>query len=130
VGLLKVNAVGNVGKQPELRYSQAGKPFLSFSVAAGIWNGKEEVTEWLNCTLFGPRAVSLSERITKGQQLYISGKLATRQWQGQDGATRTSLDVTIDDIELMRAPKGESAGRSVAEEAAEMFEGDLESIPF
>lgn len=104
--MLTASAIGNLGNDPELRYSQAGAPVLRFNVAtngrvrnaSGEW---EDRTEWVRCTVFGQRAESLNEHLRKGMRVYVSGRLEARPWSGQDGSLRAGLELIADTIEFM-----------------------------
>ncbi len=102
-GLCKVTIVGNLGRDPEKRYTQDGRPVTRFSVAAttrrkgreGEW---EDHTEWFSVTVFGRQAETLAERIQKGTRVYVEGRLESRQYETQNGGKGFSLDVIANDV--------------------------------
>src|SRR6266699_1996961 len=97
-GLCKVIVVGNLGRDPEKRYTQDGRPVTRFSVAAttrrrerdGEW---ADHTEWFSVTVFGRQAETLAERVAKGTRVYVEGRLESRQYDTQNGGKGFSLDV-------------------------------------
>jgi single-strand DNA-binding protein len=102
-GLCKVIIIGNLGRDPEKRYTQDGRPVTRFSVAAttrrkgreGDW---EDHTEWFSVTVFGRQAETLAERIQKGTRVYVEGRLESRQYETQNGGKGFSLDVIANDV--------------------------------
>lgn len=101
-GINKVILVGNLGQDPEIRYTADGRPIANFSVATSeTWKDKNsgerrEKTEWHRVVVFGKLAEICGEYLAKGRQVYIEGKLQTRKWQGQDGQDRYTTEVVID----------------------------------
>ena len=101
-GINKVILVGNLGQDPEIRYTADGRPIANFSVATSeTWNDKgsgerREKTEWHRVVVFGKLAEICGEYLSKGRQVYIEGKLQTRKWQGKDGQDRWTTEVVVD----------------------------------
>ncbi len=101
-GINKVILVGNLGRDPEIRYTADGKPIANFSIATSeSWTDKNsgekrEKTEWHRIVVFGKLAEICGQYLSKGRQVYIEGKLQTRKWQGQDGQDRYTTEVVID----------------------------------
>ncbi len=149
--MLKVSVIGNLGHDPEMRYSAAGQPFLRFNVASnyrtrtpeGEWQDK---TEWVRVTVTGTRAESLSQYLKKGSRVYVDGRLEARPWTDQQGQLRAGLEVMANQVEFM-SPRTDDGGTqqvrptpSVTDErpgatkdtiqSAERDEGDLEDLPF
>ncbi len=96
---------GNIGQDPEIRQTQSGTAILSFSVAVnervkdadGNWSDR---ANWVRCTLFGKRAESIANYLTKGTKVAIEGKLRWSQWE-TDGQKRSKVEVIVDEIEFM-----------------------------
>jgi single-strand DNA-binding protein len=89
-GLNKVLIIGHVGREPEMRHTPKGRPVTSFSVATNhSWTSAEgerhEETEWFNVVAWGNLAEVCKSQLTKGQQIYIEGRLQTRGWEDQSG---------------------------------------------
>ena len=105
-GLSRVILIGNVGSDPEMRYTPNGKPVTSFRLATNrrytTSSGEtKEETDWFRITVWGKLAEVCNQFVTKGKQVYVEGRLHARNWEGQDGQTRTSLEVTADQMLLL-----------------------------
>ena len=106
----KVFISGHVTREPELRRTSGGMAILSFSVAVNDRRKNPQSGEWedyanfVDCTMFGNRAESVSNYITKGSKVAIEGKLRWSQWE-RDGQKRSKLEVIVDELEFMS--KGE-----------------------
>ena len=114
----KVLISGNLTRDPEMRSTANGMSVLGFGVAVNDRRKNPQSGEWedypnyIDCTMFGTRAESISRFLTKGTKVAIEGKLRWHQWE-KDGQKRSKIDVIVDDIEFMSA-RGESAGAAVA----------------
>jgi single-strand DNA-binding protein len=101
-GINKVILVGHLGRDPEVRYTQDGRPICNFTMATTEqWKDKNsgekrEKTEWHRVVVFGKLAEICGEYLSKGRQVYVEGRLQTRKWQGQDGQDRYTTEVVID----------------------------------
>lgn len=106
--MLKGLLVGNIGGEPEMRYSSSGSPFLRFNVAS---NGRRreqsgewvDTTEWVRCTVFGKRAESLQTILKRGMRVYVDGRIEARPWTDQQGNVRAGLEILASDVELMQS---------------------------
>jgi single-strand DNA-binding protein len=104
--MLKATFIGNLGGDPEMRYSAGGAGFLRFNVAStfrirtpeGEWQDK---TEWLRVTVFGQRAESLNQHLRKGMRVFVSGRLEARPWTDREAQVRAGLEVVADDVEFV-----------------------------
>jgi len=126
--LNKIILIGNLGSDPEMRYTPDGKSVTSFSIATNYRyttssGESREETDWFRVTVWGRQAEQVNQFLSKGQQAYVEGRLHARNWQGQDGQTRTSLEVTANRVLFL------SRGPSTA---ALPDEGDIspDDIPF
>jgi single-strand DNA-binding protein len=102
-GLNKVMSIGNLGRDPEMRYTPSGRPVTSFSVAVSrSWNSpdgeRHEETEWFNVVAWGNLAETCKQYLTKGQQVYIEGRLQTRRWEDQEGKKHFSTEVVAEQM--------------------------------
>ena len=102
----KIIIIGNLGRDPEMRYTPSGDPMTSFSIASSrryttAAGERREETEWFNCTAFRRLADICNQYLTRGQQVYIEGRLRSRQYNRQDGTPGFSLDVTVTDMQLL-----------------------------
>ncbi len=112
--LNKVMLIGNLGKDPEVRFTASGQAVASFSLATSEkFKGKtgewEERTEWHNITLWGKLAEIAGEYLSKGKTIYVEGRLQTRKWQDKSGNDRYTTDVVGDKMQML-SPKGERSG--------------------
>jgi len=96
----KITFDGRLGRDAELRYTPAGDPILSFTVASDIGFGDRKTTNWFNCQVWGKRGESLKDFLKKGQQVTVYGSLTLREWEDKEGAKRLSPDVRVDEISL------------------------------
>ncbi len=114
--LNKVMLIGNLGKDPEVRYTTSGTAVASFSVAttekyknkSGEW---EEKTEWHNVTLWARLAEIAGEYLSKGKTVYIEGRLQTRKWQDKEGKDRYTTEIVGEKMQMLSA-KGDGGGKS------------------
>jgi single-strand DNA-binding protein len=102
----KVILVGNLGRDAELRYTPGGAAVATLNLATTeVWNDKQgqkqEKTEWHRIVLWGKQAETLQEYLTKGKQIYVEGRLQTRQWDDKDGNKRYTTEVKSDRITLL-----------------------------
>lgn len=112
-GINKVILVGTVGKDPEVRYSQAGSANVTLSLATNeSWkdkNGeKQERTEWHRLKFFGKLAEIAGEYVKKGQQLYVEGSLRTDKYTDKQGIERYTTDIIVNEMQMLGGrPSGE-----------------------
>ena len=111
----KVILVGNLGRDAELRYTPGGAAVATLNMATTeVWNDKsgqkQEKTEWHRVILWGKSAESLAEYLTKGKQIYVEGRLQTRQWDDKDGNKRYTTEVRSDRIVLLGGGSGRVSG--------------------
>lgn len=104
--LNKVQLIGNLTRDPELRYTPSGAAVCTFGLATNrSWTtdtgDKHEESEFHNIVSWNKLAELCSQFLLKGRKVYVEGRLATRSWQGQDGAQRTRTEVVIDDMILL-----------------------------
>src|SRR5258705_11784372 len=119
----KVILVGNLGRDAELRYTPGGAAVATLNLATTeVWNDKggqrQEKTEWHRIVLWGKQAESLQEYLTKGKQIYVEGRLQTRQWDDKDGKKKYTPEIKAARITL-RGGGGGGAGRSGGTDRAE-----------
>jgi len=104
---------GNLTRDPELRSTASGLPVLGFGVAVNDRRKNQQTGEWedypnfIDCTIFGARAESLSKFLSKGAKVAIEGKLRWSQWE-REGQKRSKIEVIVDELEFMTS-KGEGA---------------------
>lgn len=130
-GLNKVMIIGHLGRDPEMRYTPAGRPVTSFSVAVTrSWNSpdgeRREETEWFNIVAWGNLAEICKQYLTKGQQVYIDGRLQSRRWEDQEGKKHVSTEIVANEMIII----GERPNRAGASEAAPGGEPPVEDDEF
>jgi single-strand DNA-binding protein len=121
----KVIIVGNLGRDPELRYTPQGTPVCSFTMATNERRKDkvgemQDVTTWFRITLWGRQAETASQYLTKGRPVYIEGRLRIEEWTDRDGKQRYTLEVHATDLQFIgsRGEEGSSGGaRSGGSEA-------------
>jgi single-strand DNA-binding protein len=106
MGVNKCVFIGNVGKNPEVRYATSGSAVCNFSIAVNeSWKDKEgnkqEKVEWINVVLFGKLAEIAGEYLTKGREVYIGGKMQTRKWEDKDGNTRYTTEIVGNEMQML-----------------------------
>ena len=111
----KVILVGNLGRDAELRYTPGGAAVATLNMATTeVWNDKagqrQEKTEWHRVVLWGKSAESLTEYLTKGKQIYVEGRLQTRQWDDKDGNKRYTTEIRGDRVVLLGGGGGGGGG--------------------
>ncbi len=105
-GLNKVMIIGNLGRDPEIRYSQQGTAVVNFSVATSdTWIDKntgqrQERTEWHRIVVFGKQAENCEKYLSKGRQVYVEGKLRTSSYE-KDGQTHYTTDIIADTVQFL-----------------------------
>ncbi len=102
-GLNKVMIIGRLGREPEMRYTPSGRPVTTFSVATSrSWNTSDgerrSETEWFNVVAWGSLAEICKEYLTKGQQVYIEGRLQSRHWDDDKGNKHTSIEIVANEM--------------------------------
>ena len=125
----KIIIIGNLGRDPEMRYSTSGNPMTSFSIASNYSyttaaGERREETEWFNCTAFGRLADTCNQYLVRGQQVYIEGRLRSRQYNRRDGTPGFSLDVTITDVQFLGRRGEQQDGASADQRRDNYGDGD------
>jgi single-strand DNA-binding protein len=115
----KVMLVGNLGRDAEVRYTPGGAAVATLNLATtDTWidksGQKQERTEWHRVILWGKPAESLQEYLTKGKQIYVEGRLQTRQWDDKDGNKRSTTEIKADRVTLLSSGGGNGGGSSHA----------------
>lgn len=129
-GLNKVMIIGKLGRNPEMRYTPSGRPVTSFSVATNrSWVNAErerrEETEWFNVVAWGNLAEICKQHLTKGQQVYVEGRLQTRGWEDQSGKKHYRTELVANEMIMLGERKS-----AVATEETRKREAESESSEF
>ncbi len=141
VSVNKMIVIGNLGSEPEMRFTPGGRPVTSFSVATN-WRyttsegERREETDWFTVVAWGKLAEQCNQFLTKGRLVYVEGRLRMRTWEGQDGQKRSRNEIVADRVQFLDrqasapSPEGkvdEGGGEGGGEEAGEL---EPEDIPF
>ncbi|HUE75636.1 MAG TPA: single-stranded DNA-binding protein [Chloroflexota bacterium] len=133
-GLNKVMIIGNVGRDPEMRYTPSGRAVTTFSVAVGRnWTTPEgehrDETEWFSVVTWSKLAEVCNQYVTKGKKVYVEGRLQTRSWEGQDGQKKYRTEVVANEVQFLDSrPRAESTG--APDDSGFPGEMEPEDIPF
>lgn len=146
--LNKVQIIGRLGKDPELRYSQSGTPVANLSVATDESykdrdGNKVEKTEWHRITCFQKQAENCADYLAKGSLVYVEGSLTTRKWQDQQGQDRYTTEIKADRVQFLDrkgdnqgadqpqgAPRQQPAQRGNSQQARPSEASKMDDIPF
>lgn len=135
-GLNKVMIIGNLGKDPEMRYLPSGNPVTSFSVAVSRrYNTREgeqrEETEWFNVECWGKLAETANQYLQKGRQVYVEGRLRTRSWDDQQtGQKRYRTELIANDVRFL-GQRGDQQPGDVESSRGDVPENpDFDNMPF
>ncbi|HSR57082.1 MAG TPA: single-stranded DNA-binding protein [Candidatus Binataceae bacterium] len=133
----KVILLGNLGRDPEIRHLPSGQKVANFTLATSIRLRKGEQTEWHNIVAFDKLAELAEQYLRKGKQIYLEGRLRTRQWEAKDGSgKRSRTEIVMTEMQFIGGARG--AG-GAAEEPSDFAQGadagpapsmDDEDIPF
>jgi single-strand DNA-binding protein len=125
MALCKAMIIGNLGADPEMRYTPNGRPVTQFNVAVnqstknqqtGEW---VEATDWFRVSVWGDRAERTAETLRKGNKVFVEGRFKTREFEGRDGKARTSLEITADSVvNLEKRTREDGEGQFAAPAAA------------
>ena len=114
-GVNKVILIGNLGANPELRYTQGQQAVANLRLATTEkWTDKngqrQEATEWHRVVVWGKQAEIVGQYLTKGRQVYIEGRIRTRQWQDQQGQKRYTTEIVAQNVQMLGG-RGDGASR-------------------
>lgn len=116
-GMNKAILIGNIGQDPELKYTQAGQAVLRLRIATNESyvdksGTKKDLTEWHTVVIWGKRAEGLNKILSKGRQLCIEGRIQTRSWEDKDGGKRYATEINAQNVVLVGGGGGGGGGRS------------------
>ncbi len=140
----KVTLIGNLGRDPEQRYTPSGQAVTTFSVATSEkWTGQDgqpqERTVWWRVSVFGKQAETCAQYLRKGSKVYVEGRMQAdpktggpRIWTGQDGAPRASFEITGITVKFLssRGEGGGAGGTAPMHEPDAVMAEDTDDIPF
>ena len=136
VSINRMTIIGNLGSEPEMRFTPSGRPVTSFRIATN-WRyttaegERKEETEWFSVVAWGKLAEQCNQFLTKGRLVYIEGRLRLRTWEGQDGQKRSRNEITAEKVKFLDRQGGPSVTSEAKPDDAEQ-PGDVEpdDIPF
>ena len=119
--LNRMTAIGNLGSDPEMRYTPNGSPVTTFSIAVNrVFNTQDgerhEETEWFRVVAWNQLAESCNQYLSKGQKVYVDGRLRTDRWEGRDGTPRTTIEIVAQNVVFMSRPNEGGGGMPREEE--------------
>lgn len=148
MALCKVMIIGNLGADPEMRYTPNGRPVTQFNVAVnqstknqqtGEW---VEATDWFRVSVWGDRAERAAESLRKGNRVFVDGRFRTREFEGRDGQKRMSLEITADNVVSLEKREREggegsftpgqrpASGGGFGQSRGSAPDDDLDDLPF
>jgi single-strand DNA-binding protein len=137
LGVNKVILIGNLGKDPDLRYLPSGEPVAKFPLATGSrWKDKngqlQERTDWHNIVVFRRQAEICNEYLKKGSPVYVEGRIQNRSWEDKDGNKRYITEIIAQSVRML-GRKGElepEVPAEIAEPLVEETKTEDEDLPF
>jgi single-strand DNA-binding protein len=134
VSVNRITIIGNLGNEPEMRFTPSGRPVTSFRVATN-WRyttpegERREETEWFSVVAWGRLAEQCNQFLTKGRLVYVEGRLRLRTWDGQDGQRRARNEIVADRVKFLdrQAAAANAVNKTDESEAGEIEPDD---IPF
>jgi single-strand DNA-binding protein len=136
-GVNKVILIGNLGKDPELRYLPSGQAVVKFSLATGArWKDKDgqlqERTDWHNIVAFGRQGEVCNEYLKKGSPVYVEGRIQTRSYDDRDGNKRYITEIIAQSVRMLgrRGEPEEEVPAEVEEPSVEETKTEDEDLPF
>lgn len=126
-GLNKVLIIGNLGRDPEMRYTPSGRPVTTFSVGSTrTWvasdGGRHEETEWFNVVAWGSLAEICNQYLHKGQQVYVEGRLQSRRWEDTEGRKHVTTEIVAKEMIMLGARREAEPPYSPSIEGEDEFE--------
>ena len=124
VGLNKVMIIGNIGTDPEMRYTPNGNPVTSFRMATSRTytsadGERHQDTEWFTIVAWNQLAEQCNQYLAKGRRAYVEGRLRSRSWEGQDGQTRFRNEIIANRVLFLDRAPGSQPGEAEVEPGAE-----------
>jgi single-strand DNA-binding protein len=111
----KVILIGNLGRDPELRYTQSGQAVANFTLAtserfANKSGEQQERTEWHRIVAWGKTGELCAQYLSKGRSVYIEGRLQTREWEDKEGQKRSTTEIVAQNVTFLGGPRGAQGG--------------------
>ena len=135
VSINRMTIIGNLGSEPEMRFTPSGRPVTSFRIATN-WRyttaegERKEETEWFSVVAWGKLAEQCNQFLTKGRLVYVEGRLRLRTWDGQDGQKRARNEIIADRVKFLDRQGAPAAGEGKPDEVEPTGEDEPDDIPF
>jgi len=133
-GLNKAILIGNVGQEPELRYTQSGTAVMTLRIATNERMKKDgewvDHAEWHSVVIWGKRAEGLNKFLAKGHQVCVEGRIQTRKWENRDGITKYSTEIVASNVLVLGGRRGEGGGGGGDQADQPADDGFEDDIPF
>ena len=135
----KIIVIGTLGRDPEMRYTPSGQSVTSFSIATNrkytTGGEQREETDWFNVSAWGRLADTCNQYLTKGQQVYVEGRLHLRSYEGRDGQTRWVNEISLTDVQFLGRPGGDGGAAAPYDVDQGMSDSgmptdDVDDLPF
>lgn len=135
LGVNKVILVGNVGKDPELKFTPSGQAVCNFSLATSETfkdkaGDKQTKTEWHNIVIWGKIAEIANQYLKKGSQVYLEGKITTRSWDDKDGNKKYTTEIVVSSFQFLSGTKGKDEGEQQQGQSVGSNTEDNSDLPF
>jgi single-strand DNA-binding protein len=138
VGFNKILIIGNVGTDPEMRYTPSGKPVTSFRIATSrayttADGERHQETEWFTVVAWDQLAEQCNQYLAKGRRAFVEGRLQSKSWKGQDGQTRFQNEITANRVLFLDRSPGYQSSEGEASSAGDQPQPgnvDAEDLPF
>jgi single-strand DNA-binding protein len=133
-GLNKVMIIGNLGRDPEMRFTANGSAVTNFTVAVSRQFGggdgeRREETEWFNVVAWNKLAETCNQHLQKGRRVYVEGRLQSRSWDGQDGQKRYRTEVIAQEVQFLDRTGAGGGGGGPRDQMDDEFT-DPDDLPF
>jgi len=133
-GVNKAILIGNLGADPEARYTQSGQAVTNFRIATSErWTGRDgqqqERTEWHRIVTFGKLAETCRDYLSKGRQVYVEGRIQTRQWEDRDGNKRYTTEIVAQTVRFLGGRGDRNGGSRGGEQQSHGNDQGLDSGP-
>lgn len=134
-GLNKVQIIGHLGKDPEMRYTPSGKPVTTFTVAVSrTWSASDgehhNETEWFNVVAWSALAETCKQYLSKGQRVYVEGRLQTRRWDDKEGQKHTSVEIVANDMIMLDRRDSNNSAQDADVASSESGAAAEDEFPF
>nr|HID14968.1 single-stranded DNA-binding protein [Anaerolineae bacterium] len=119
-GLNRVELIGNLGRDPELRHTSGGNPVVNLRLAVNTGFGENQRVDWFTVVAWNKLAEVCNQYLAKGNRIFVEGRLQIRQWEGDDGQTRYATEIVANRVLFLDRPDSASASEAVPEGADEI----------